>query len=152
MCASLGERPELVKQELRSRNFEWTSTVGVAKSYVTACSEIIHMPDALIGQVDFRCLIKANHKTHSAHRGSGHRTKVQSLRTGKYREGSGGAGEIRTPDTWFRKPMLYPSELQPLIKRLLHFYYNAPLDSSVGLSKKFSNSMISNEKDNNCEK
>ena len=27
---------------------------------------------------------------------------------------SGGAGEIRTPDTWLRKPMLYPSELQPL--------------------------------------
>src|SRR5215469_8559662 len=26
---------------------------------------------------------------------------------------NGGAGEIRTPDTWFRKPMLYPSELQP---------------------------------------
>jgi hypothetical protein len=47
--------------------------------------------------------------------------------------------------------MLYPSELQPLIKRLLHFYYNAPLDWSIGLSKKFSNSMISNEKDNNRE-
>src|SRR5256885_1763863 len=68
-------------------------------------------PYALIGKVDFRSpLVKANHKTHSAHRGSGHRTKVQSLRTGTYREGSGGAGEIRTPDTWFRKPMLYPSE------------------------------------------
>jgi hypothetical protein len=43
--------------------------------------------------------------------------------------------------------MLYPSELQPLIKRLLHFYYNAPPDSSFGLSIKFSNSMNSNEKD-----
>jgi hypothetical protein len=47
--------------------------------------------------------------------------------------------------------MLYPSELQPLIKRLLHFYYTAPLDWSIGLSKKFSNSMISNEKDNHRE-
>lgn len=47
--------------------------------------------------------------------------------------------------------MLYPSELQPLIKRLLHFYCNAPLDWSIGLSKKFSNSMISNEKDDHCE-
>jgi hypothetical protein len=47
--------------------------------------------------------------------------------------------------------MLYPSELQPLIKRVLRFYYNAPLDSSVGLSKKFSNSMILNERDNNRE-
>ena len=27
---------------------------------------------------------------------------------------SGGAGEIRTRDNRFRKPMLYPSELQPL--------------------------------------
>ena len=26
---------------------------------------------------------------------------------------SGGAGEIRTPDTQFRKLLLYPSELQP---------------------------------------
>ena len=26
---------------------------------------------------------------------------------------SGGAGEIRTPDKRFRKPLLYPSELQP---------------------------------------
>jgi hypothetical protein len=26
---------------------------------------------------------------------------------------SGGAGEIRTRDNRFRKPMLYPSELQP---------------------------------------
>jgi hypothetical protein len=47
--------------------------------------------------------------------------------------------------------MLYPSELQPFIKRVLRFYYNAPLDSSVRLSKKFSNSMISNEKDINRE-
>jgi hypothetical protein len=31
-------------------------------------------------------------------------------------EKSGGAGESRTRDTWFRKPMLYPSELQPLDK------------------------------------
>jgi hypothetical protein len=76
--------------------------------------------------------------------------KIHLLRSGEYGKG-GGAGEIRTPDTWFRKPMLYPSELQPLIKRLLHFYYNAPVDSSVGLSKMFSNSMKSNEKDNHCE-
>ena len=47
--------------------------------------------------------------------------------------------------------MLYPSELQPLIKRLLHFYNNASLDWSIGLSKRFSNSIISNEKDNNRE-
>ena len=26
---------------------------------------------------------------------------------------NGGAGEARTPDNRFRKPMLYPSELQP---------------------------------------
>jgi hypothetical protein len=26
---------------------------------------------------------------------------------------SGGAGEVRTPDKRFRKPLLYPSELQP---------------------------------------
>jgi hypothetical protein len=32
---------------------------------------------------------------------------------------NGGAGEIRTPDTWFRKPMLYPSELQPQTDSLL---------------------------------
>jgi hypothetical protein len=36
----------------------------------------------------------------------------------------GGPGRSRTGDTWFRKPMLYPSELQALIKRLLQFYYN----------------------------
>jgi hypothetical protein len=29
------------------------------------------------------------------------------------REQSGGAGESRTPDLRFRKPPLYPSELQP---------------------------------------
>ena len=29
------------------------------------------------------------------------------------KEESGGAGEIRTPDTQFRKLLLYPSELQP---------------------------------------
>ena len=47
--------------------------------------------------------------------------------------------------------MLYPSELQPLVKRLLHFYYNAPSDSSSGNSTKFSNSLNSNEKDNHRE-
>jgi len=47
--------------------------------------------------------------------------------------------------------MLYPSELQPLIKRLLHFYYNAPSDSSFGLSIKLWNSMNLNEKDKHCE-
>ena len=35
---------------------------------------------------------------------------------------SGGAGESRTPDTQFRKLLLYPSELQPHTGRLLHFY------------------------------
>lgn len=30
---------------------------------------------------------------------------------------SGGAGESRTPDTQFRKLLLYPSELQPRRKR-----------------------------------
>ena len=47
--------------------------------------------------------------------------------------------------------MLYPSELQPLFKRILHFYYNAPLDSPSGLSAKSSNALISKEKDNHCE-
>ena len=27
----------------------------------------------------------------------------------------GAAEEIRTPDPWFRRPMLYPAELQPRI-------------------------------------
>jgi len=44
--------------------------------------------------------------------------------------------------------MLYPSELQPLIKRLLRFYYNAPSGWLSSFSIKFSNSMSSNEKDN----
>src|SRR4030088_3543291 len=49
-------------------------------------------PNAVIGKVDFRSpLIKANHRTHSAHRGSGTGRKfIHSLRTGKYREGSRG--------------------------------------------------------------
>ena len=64
---------------------------------------------------------------------------------------SGGAGEIRTRDNRFRKPMLYPSELQPLFKRILHFYYNAPLDSPFGLSAKSPKSLISKEKNNHCE-
>ena len=34
--------------------------------------------------------------------------------------------------------MLYPSELQPLIKRLLQIYYNAPFARSSGRSKNFS--------------
>src|ERR1700756_1439266 len=33
--------------------------------------------------------------------------------------GDGGAGESRTRDKRFRKPLLYPSELQPLVHRLL---------------------------------
>jgi hypothetical protein len=36
-----------------------------------------------------------------------------SLRNGKIRlDKNGGPGESRTPDTRFRKPLLYPSELQ----------------------------------------
>ena len=38
----------------------------------------------------------------------GRHTENRSLKTF-----SGGAGEIRTPDKRFRKPLLYPSELQP---------------------------------------
>ena len=34
---------------------------------------------------------------------------------------SGGAGEIRTPDKRFRKPLLYPSELQPRSSTLLYY-------------------------------
>ena len=44
----------------------------------------------------------SDYKTQSAHG-----RKVHSL------EDNGGAGEIRTRDNRFRKPMLYPSELQP---------------------------------------
>jgi hypothetical protein len=47
--------------------------------------------------------------------------------------------------------MLYPSGLQPLVKRLLHFYYNASPDSFFGRSTKFSNAMNLNEKGDNCE-
>ena len=43
--------------------------------------------------------------------------------------------------------MLYPSELQPLINRLLQIYYNAPFARSSGHSKNFLNSMNTNEKD-----
>jgi hypothetical protein len=32
----------------------------------------------------------------------------------------GGAGESRTPGQWFRKPLLYPSELQPHACRFYH--------------------------------
>ena len=31
--------------------------------------------------------------------------------------GGGAAGRIRTCDPWFRRPVLYPAELQPLISR-----------------------------------
>src|ERR1700733_7386992 len=43
----------------------------------------------------------------------------------------GGAGESRTPDTWFRKPKLYPSELQP---RAMIVLQNAgrPFDPPAG--------------------
>jgi hypothetical protein len=47
--------------------------------------------------------------------------------------------------------MLYPSELQPLATRLLHFYYNTRLDRSHGLSIRLWNSMNANEKDHLSE-
>ena len=43
--------------------------------------------------------------------------------------------------------MLYPSELQPLVTRLLHFYYDTRLDRPHGLSIMLWNSMNANEKD-----
>jgi hypothetical protein len=43
--------------------------------------------------------------------------------------------------------MLYPSELQPLINRLLQIYYNSPFARSSGRSKNFLNSLNTNEKD-----
>jgi hypothetical protein len=44
--------------------------------------------------------------------------------------------------------MLYPSELQPRVNRLLHFYYNVRRCWSFRLSRKRSNPMNSKEKDN----
>jgi hypothetical protein len=44
---------------------------------------------------------------------------------------NGGAGEIRTPDTWFRKPMLYPSELQPLDKVYSNLQKPVPQEPGV---------------------
>jgi hypothetical protein len=38
---------------------------------------------------------------------------VRNIKHIVMKEISGGAGEARTPDLRFRKPSLYPSELQP---------------------------------------
>jgi hypothetical protein len=43
--------------------------------------------------------------------------------------------------------MLYPSELQPLINRLLQIYYNALFAQSPGHSKNLLNFMNINKKD-----
>ena len=51
---------------------------------------------------------KCKHSVRLANLFLGRHTENRSLKTF-----SGGAGEIRTPDKRFRKPLLYPSELQP---------------------------------------
>jgi hypothetical protein len=48
----------------------------------------------------------------------------------RFNQLNGGAGEIRTRDNRFRKPMLYPSELQPLETKL-NMHPNLYQDSST---------------------
>src|SRR5580692_3810366 len=58
------------------------------------------------------------------------RVRAFAIKTIKHivmKEITGGAGEIRTPDLWFRKPALYPSELQP---RFSSFYNEKQVSES----------------------
>src|SRR5258707_5964339 len=52
--------------------------------------------------------------------------ELKSRNVYQIKELNGGAGEARTPDLRFRKPTLYPSELQPQLASSLSLPYTIP--------------------------
>src|ERR1700691_3589869 len=79
-------------------------------------------------------ILRGNLLSQCAARSSSNRKPhIETRRIYRFIYENGGAGESRTPDTRFRKPLLYPSELQPRPER--QFIANQVLSASESMTR-----------------